>query len=126
MTLNFYTHGVAEHERDAVEALPDLMKPITEEKQKATGTDGEVVTHDDSDFAICLAKSGTKNQKQPESTGNLNKEETSISNQKQGYSPQKQISPVRLERTTSGSGGQRSIQLSYGDKSFINHCIISA
>ncbi len=26
-----------------------------------------------------------------------------------------QLSPVRLERTTSGSGGQRSIQLSYGD-----------
>ena len=109
LTLNVYTHGVAEHERSAVEALPDLLEPINDEKQRATGTDGEVVTQGDSDFAICLAKSGTKNQKQSESTGNLKKEETSLLSQKQGYLPQTPTSPVRLERTTFGFGGQHSI-----------------
>jgi hypothetical protein len=46
--------------------LPNLLEPAKNEKQKATGTDGKVVTQGDSDFAICLAKSGTKNQNQPE------------------------------------------------------------
>ncbi|MBW8015745.1 MAG: hypothetical protein FVQ82_06125 [Planctomycetes bacterium] len=60
------THGVAEHERSAVEALPDLLKPANTESQKATGTDGIDVTEVDSNYAIYLAKLGTENGNQPE------------------------------------------------------------
>ena len=119
LTLIVYTHGVAEHERSAVEALPDLLKPANTESQKATGTDGIDVTEVDSNYAIYLAKLGTDNGNQPELTGNIENQKTSLVPPKTGLSAQKLISPIGFEPITFGFGGQHSIQLSYGDYSIV-------
>jgi integrase len=115
LTLNVYTHGVAEHERSAVEALPDLLKPANKESQKATGTDGIDVTEADSNYAIYLAKLGTDNGNQPEPTGIIENQNTSLIPPKTDFSAQKRLSPSGFEPLTFGFGGQHSIQLSYGD-----------
>ncbi len=111
LTMNIYTHGIAEQERAAIEALPELVG-FDEEAQQATGTDDVPVDC----FAICSAKSGAINQNQPQSTGKIQKTETPLVNSQTAFSTKKSTSPVRLERTTFGFGGQHSIQLSYGDK----------
>ncbi len=71
MTMSRYTHIFRGQESEAVAGLPDLSLP-SKEKQKAvaTGTDNMTIQNDGkSVLSICLAKSGTKNQIQPEKTG---------------------------------------------------------
>ena len=71
MTMSRYTHIFRGQESEAVAGLPDLSLP-SKEKQKAvaTGTDNMAIQNDGkSVLSVCLAKSGTKNQNQPEKTG---------------------------------------------------------
>ena len=71
MTMSRYTHIFRGQESEAVAGLPDLSLP-SKEKQRVvtTGTDNMAIQNDGkSVLSICLAKSGTKNQSQPEKTG---------------------------------------------------------
>ena len=69
--MSRYTHIFRGQESEAVAGLPDLSLPSKESQSaKATGTDDTI--QDKSDFAICLAKSGTNNRNQPEPTGQTN------------------------------------------------------
>ena len=67
LTMSRYTHIFRGQESDAVAALPDLSLPSKESNRaKATGTDGKNC------LDIYLAKSGVKNQKEPERTRKTN------------------------------------------------------
>ena len=69
--MSRYTHTLIGQESEAVAGLPDLSLP-SKEKQKAVakGTDNMAIQNDgESVLSVCLAKSGTKNQNQPEKTG---------------------------------------------------------
>ena len=73
LTMNRYTHIFRGQESEAIEGLPDLSLPSKgKQKVRATGTDDMIQYKNN--FAICLAKSGGKNQNVPDSTGltNLN------------------------------------------------------
>jgi len=55
LTLGIYTHGVPEHERAAIENLPNLIEPV-EQAAKMTGTDEQDVF--DSSLDSSLHKQG--------------------------------------------------------------------
>ena len=107
LTLNIYTHGVAEHERAAIEALPDLFEPM---KKVKTGTDNiPVDCVSEKSSAIYSANLLPKDCSTFQNIAKEGKIENLDNTSKTTISNQNQLSPVRLERTTSGSGGQRSI-----------------
>ena len=107
LTLNVYTHGVAEHERAAIEALPDLLEPVKKVKTGTSDTPVDCVTDISSakNSAKLLPKDCSTLQSIAEEDKNQNLDNTS----KTTISNENQISPVRLELTAFGSGGQRSI-----------------
>ena len=58
LTMDRYTHTVLGEQSEALEVLPDLTTPISDE-QRATGTAGrEFPVGDSGDLAFCLARNG--------------------------------------------------------------------
>jgi len=87
LTISRYTHTLTGQTAKAIETLPDLTKSARTEKAVMTGTDNrpaDAVSQTkqikpDNHLAICLAKLGTENGSQPESTG-INRNNRGIAN----------------------------------------------
>ena len=107
LTLNVYTHGVAENERAAIEALPDLLEPMKKVKTGTNDMPVDCVTEKSSAIysANLLPKDCSTLQGIAKEGENQNLDNTS----KTAISNENSISPVRVELTAFGSGGQRSI-----------------
>ena len=87
LTLQVYTHTVREALTSAINKLPDLSTPNSE-GMRATETDDMLVGDGKDVLSVCLAKSGVKNQKQPDSTGKLKK---CVHNVSDDYNPESKI-----------------------------------
>ena len=93
-------------------SFANLLEPM---KKAAAGTDDKSTVCVSEISAIYSAKILPKDCSTLHSIAKMEKKKSVDNELKTAILPQIQLSPVRLERTTSGSGGQRSIQLSYGD-----------
>jgi len=77
LTMSRYTHTLTGQTSRAIDSLPDLTTSAQKEKSAMTGTDNRSADcvsktkqiMPEKNFAICLAKLGTENGNQPESTG---------------------------------------------------------
>jgi hypothetical protein len=77
LTMSRYTHTLTGQTSRAIDSLPDLTTSARKEKSVMTGTDNRPADcvsktkqiMPEKNFAICLAKLGTENGNQPESTG---------------------------------------------------------
>jgi len=120
LTLNVYTHGVPEQERAAIEALPNLYLPDVQGK---TGTDDRPIDRVSSDdeirpaicSATCFATLLPNNCNKQQSTARIGETKNRTDGRKAAILAKKPTSPAGFEPATSGFGGQRSIQLGYGD-----------
>jgi integrase len=114
LTMSRYTHTLTGQTAKAIETLPDLTKSARTEKSVMTGTDNRPADavsktkqiKPDNRLAICLAKLGTENRSQPESTGIIEALQTShktaSESRKGDFSLKNQIRPPRLEHGTYG------------------------
>ena len=104
LTMSRYSHTLRGQEAKAIESLPDFDTPISAEAI-ATGTDDNKFEFTANYSANLLPKDCSTFHNIAKEGKNQNLDNTS----KTAISSQNQISPVRVELTAFGSGGQRSI-----------------